>query len=126
MFFRSYNSIKSLIVSSISSNLKSPIRRKFLYFDENESRLIFILFKWFSIFDLCWLFEQPNDHFLFLKFISPNITSTPSSKPATKSFEGIFSLIYNKIQPPWELRSSLVGLQSSKLLIVHLEKNCLA
>ena len=30
---------------SIGSELKSPIRRIFSYLDENESRLIFILFK---------------------------------------------------------------------------------
>ena len=67
-FFRSYNSITSLIVSSVGSELKSSIRRKCSYLDKNESRLTFILFKWFSIFDLWGSYEQPNNHFLFLQF----------------------------------------------------------
>ena len=89
-----------LIVSSIGSELKSPIRRKLSYFDENESRLTFILFKRFSLYDLCGLYVQPNNHFLFLRSISTNTASTPSSKPVTKSFEGISTVIYNKIPPP--------------------------
>ena len=56
--FRLYDSIKSLIIFSVGCELKSPIKRKFSYLNENESRLFFfILFKRFSIVDLCWLYN---------------------------------------------------------------------
>ena len=66
---------------------KLPIRRKFSYLDENELRLIFILFKWFSIFNLCGLNKETNNHLHFMRFNSTNTISTPFSKPITKSFE---------------------------------------
>ena len=66
---------------------KLPIRRKFSCLDENELRLIFILFKWFSIFNLCGLNKETNNHLHFMRFNSTNTISTPFSKPITKSFE---------------------------------------
>ena len=85
--------------------MKSPIRIKFSYCPSCESKLLPIQFQWLAIKFFLGLQERERSDFFFLNFFSRKNPST--DQPEITIVEGISSLIYKSMPPPFAFLSNL-------------------
>ena len=99
---------KLLIDESSTPALKSPEKRSLSYLVRYRSMFLLNSARWFDISAFLGFYEQLSRHFFWLRrFIS---TKKPSiSLFIGKSFDGMSSLINNKIPPPFPSLSERKG-----------------